>query len=58
MLLYSTDSIIKIIITLRDHDGDTPLMCASDGQNNTELVELLLEAGAEVNPILTEEVRS
>jgi hypothetical protein len=33
-------------------------MCASEDQNNTELVELLLEAGAKVNPTPTEEVRS
>ena len=43
---------------LRDHDGDTPLMCASDDQNNTELVELLLKAGADVNPPLIKKVRS
>ena len=35
---------------LRDDAGDTPLVCASEDQNNTELVELLLKAGAEVNP--------
>ena len=35
---------------LRDEDGDTPLLCASDEQTNTELVKMLLEAGAEVNP--------
>ena len=42
---------------LRDDAGDTPLVCASDDQNNTDLVELLLKAGADVNPP-TGEVRS
>ena len=34
----------------RDDGGDTPLVCASEDQNNTELVELLLKNGADVNP--------
>lgn len=41
---------IIIVLIYRDDGGDTPLVCASEDQNNTELVELLLKRGAEVNP--------
>ena len=37
-------------ILYRNKKGETPLLCASDTHTNIELVKLLLDAGAEVNP--------
>ena len=33
-----------------DSYGDTPLMLAAESQTSTELVKVLLDAGAETNP--------
>ena len=44
---------IKLVILpthARDDNEETPLCCASEDQNNTEVVRLLLGAGADVNP--------
>ena len=50
-LLYMMTSFHLIVMFYnRAQFYGTPLCCASQYQNNTEAVELLLEAGAEVNP--------
>ena len=38
------------MLQFRDDDGRTPLLDASRQQTNTELVKILLEAGAEASP--------
>lgn len=40
----------KLMLHFRDDRGATPLLDASDEQTNTELVKILLDAGAEASP--------
>jgi ankyrin repeat protein len=40
----------NFLYNYRDEKGKTPLMVASQDQTNTELVKILLEAGADANP--------